>query len=388
MYWHFAALGLLAGFIMVGFLYRISAVLFFLGFSYVFLLDQARYLNHFYLVSLLSLLMVFIPAHRAWSVDSLLRPSLRSGTAPAWALGLLLSQLSLVYFYAGVAKLNGDWLQGEPMRAWMANRTDFPVIGTLFTAEPVVWLFAYSGMLLDLLAAPFLLWRRTRWVAFSLVVAFHLLNSRLFSIGIFPWLMIAATLLFFPPDWPRRLAARLLRRRMDGDRPEHGWDAPVAGPLTLAQKATLGLLAAYLLVQLLLPLRHWLYPGNVSWTEEGHHFAWHMKLRDKSAQARFLAVDPVSGKTWDVKPLGFLTRLQMEAMVTRPDMILQFSHYVADDLRRQGYPQVRVRAQVMASLNGREPQPLLDPTVDLAAQRRMPLLPASWITPLTEPLPR
>ena len=199
MYWHFFALGVLALLIMVGFLYRLSAALFFLGFTYVFLLDQARYLNHFYLVCLLSLLMVLIPAHRALSVDALARPSLRAATAPAWALWLLRAQVGLVYFYAGVAKLNGDWLRGEPIRDWLAYRTDFPIIGPLFTQEPVMWMFAYGGLLLDLLLAPLLLWRRTRWFAFALAVLFHLLNAGLFSIGIFPWLMIAATVMFFPP---------------------------------------------------------------------------------------------------------------------------------------------------------------------------------------------
>jgi hypothetical protein len=386
MYWHFFALGVLALFILAGFLYRLSTVLFFLGFTYVFLLDQARYLNHFYLVCLISLLLVFVPAHRAMSFDARMRPGLRSATAPAWALWLLLAQIGIVYFYGGVAKLNGDWLRGEPVRAWLANSTDFPVIGPFFTEEPVVWLFVYGGLLLDLLAAPFLLWRRTRWYAFGLTVSFHLLNARLFSIGIFPWFMIAATVMFFSPSWPRTLLARLLGRRERQGRPEVRREAAGAAALTPMQKVTAGLLGAYLAVQLLLPLRHWLYPENVSWTEEGHQFSWHMKLRDKDALIRFVATDPVSGQSWQIDPRNYLTRLQFNAMVTRPDMILQFAHHVAEDLRGRGYPQVQVRAHVMASLNGREPQLLLDPQVDLASQPRTPLLPAFWILPLTEPL--
>ena len=115
--------------IALGVLYRLSMTLFILGFSYVFLFDQSLYLNHFYLICLISLTMIFIPAHRAVSFDARLCPGIRSDTAPAWALGLLAAQVGIAYFYGSLAKLNGDWLQGEPMRMWLANKTDFPVIG-------------------------------------------------------------------------------------------------------------------------------------------------------------------------------------------------------------------------------------------------------------------
>ncbi len=140
MYLHFLALGVLAAFIALGFLYRLSAILFFLGFAYVFLLDQTNYLNHFYLISLISFLMIFIPAHRAFSVDAKCLPEIRSDTAPAWALWLLLTQLGIVYFYAGLAKLNGDWLLGEPMRMWLADERGFPIIGPLFTEGSFLYL--------------------------------------------------------------------------------------------------------------------------------------------------------------------------------------------------------------------------------------------------------
>lgn len=203
MHLHFLTLQVLALLIAVGYLYRVSAALFFLGFTYIFLLDQANYLNHFYLICLISLLMIFVPAHRAFSVDAWMRSRIRSRTIPAWTLWLLMAQVGLVYFYGGLAKLNGDWLRGEPMRTWLAVRTDFPVIGRFFTEEWMVYLFSYGGLLLDLLVVPFLLWRRTRLAAFAFALSFHLTNVQLFDIGVFPWFMMAATLLFFPPWWPR-----------------------------------------------------------------------------------------------------------------------------------------------------------------------------------------
>ena len=145
------------------------------------------------------------------------------------------------------------------------------------------------------------------------------------------------------------------------------------------------LIATYVGLQLLIPLRHYLYPGKVSWTEEGHRFAWHMKLRDKDASADFIIVDPVRSDTLVVDPRDYLTRWQARKMSTRPDMILQFSHYLAEKMRHDGHVQVEVRAEVTASLNGRRSQVLIDPTVDLARQRRT-LKSASWILPLEEPL--
>ena len=386
MYWHFTAMGLLAVFMLVGFLYRLSAALFFLAFTYVYLLDQARHLNHYYLVALISFLMIFVPAHRTLSVDAWLRPGIRRETTAAWSLWILRAQMAVVYFYAGLAKLNADWLRGEPMRDWLNNRSDyvwlwdsFPIGRIMFSQEWGVWFFAYGGLLFDLMVVPLLLWRRTRVVAVSVAVFFHLLNSRLFGIGIFPWLAIAATMLFFDPSWPRRIRLSFLPLPAERER--------TAGPSILGrgQGVTVGLLGLYMAVQLLVPLRHFLYHGSVHWTEEGHRFAWHMKLRDKEGQTEFLATDPQTGRTWEVPIRQYLTSRQRRKMTGRPDMILQFAHFLAQELRGEGYEYVEIRVEASISLNGRKRQLMIDPNVDLAAQRRS-LRHMAWIRPLTEPL--
>jgi len=374
MYWHFAVMGLAAFGVMLGAWYRISAALLFLTFTYVFLLDQACYLNHFYLICLLSFLMIFVPAHRMLSIDARRKPGLRNDAIPAWALWLLLAQLSIVYFYAGIAKLNGDWIHGEPMRSWLTDRADTPLIGRFFTKEWMVLLFNYGGLAFDLLIVPLLLWKRTRVLAFLWVTSFHMLNAVLFSIGIFPWLMLVATSLYFPPDWPRLVFRKWKRVRES---------SPAAAPRL--PRVTVGLVAAYLLIQLLVPLRHFLYRGSVHWTEEGHRFSWHMKLRDKDATARFYVTDPQRKRTWEVSPRLYLNSRQLQKMPTRPDMILQMAHHIArDQAAKQNidYP-LEVRARVMASLHGREWRLLVDPRVNLAAEKRS-LAPASWILPLQE----
>jgi hypothetical protein len=145
------------------------------------------------------------------------------------------------------------------------------------------------------------------------------------------------------------------------------------------------MLTAYLAVQLLLPLRHYLYPGNVSWTEEGHNFAWHMKLRTKIGEAVFTVTHPRGGKTWTIKPEDYLKPHQLVKVITKPDLILLFAHYLAEEKRREGYDEVEVRARAMVSLNGRQPQLLVDPNVDLTKEQ-VSVLPARWIVPLTTPL--
>ena len=366
-------LRVLAVMIAAGFLYRASCTLFFLGFTYIFLIDQAEHLNHIYLTCLLSFLMIFIPAHRAFSVDARLRPGLRSDAAPAWCLYLLRFQVAVVYIFGALAKVNGDWLRGEPVRSWLAGRADYPVVGPLFGYEATVYFIAYGGLFFDLLVVPLLLSRRTRVPALAVSLFFHLMNNWLFDIAIFPWLMLAATFLYFPPEWPRIFLGF----------------APVDLSRTSfpVRKLTAALLGAYAAVQVLVPLRHWLYPGDVNWTEEGHRFAWHMKLRSKAGQARFTATDPATGRTWPVQATDYLSPWQSSRMATRPDMILQFSHYLADTIREQeGLTNIEIRARVLVTMNGRRPQLLVNPEVDLASEPRS-LAPARWIQPLTETLP-
>lgn len=381
MEWHFRVMGLLALGIVLGFHYRVCAALFFVAFTHVFLLEQANYLNHFYLISVVSFLMPFLPAHRDWSLDALRKPALRTSVIPRWAALLVPAQMGLVYFYAGVAKLNGDWLRGEPVRQWLAERSNLPLVGPMLTQEWFVYLIAYGGLLFDLLAPAFLVGRRTRPWFFAAALVFHLTNAQLFSIGVFPWFALTATLMFFPPDWPRRVWAAVRRHNPAAE------ISPTAAPSFHASAPVATLLGLFAAVQLLLPLRHWLYPGDVNWTEEGHTFSWRMKLRDKDGSTLFFVKDPATGRSKVVDPRLHLTARQVSKMAGRPDMIHQFALFLADYERRQGNPGVEVRVRALCRLNGRRPQALIDQDTDLAAQPRT-LWTKPWILPLIEPLNR
>jgi hypothetical protein len=297
-------------------------------------------------------------------------------------LWLLRFQLGIPFFFGGIAKLNRDWIYGgEPMRIWLSPFKKIVGVGHLFAAEWVVYSFVIGGLLLDLLVVPLLLWRRTRPFAFAAAILFNLINAVIFEIGIFPWMMLGALLIYFPPDLMRRFARAFMSPG------EEFLDAqPLRADTSFKpQKLVIGLLAVYLAFQIVFPLRHYFYPGNVSWTEEGHNFAWHMKLRTKTGEAVFTVTHPESGQTWTIKPGDYLASHQVTKMTTKPDLILHFVHYLAEEKRREGYENVEVRAHVMVSLNGRAPQLLIDPNVDLAKEQ-LSLLPTRWILPLTTPL--
>jgi vitamin K-dependent gamma-carboxylase len=385
MYWHWRAIGLLGLLVALGLFYRVSCALLFLSITYVFLLDKAWYLNHIYLVCLIAFVLIFVPAHRTWSLDAVLWKRVRSAAVPTWALWLVRAQIAVVYFGGGLAKLNPDWLRGEPLRQWLAESTDFFLLGRFFEYEWFVYLFAYGGLLLDLFIVPFLFWRRTRLLAFAALVFFHVTNSELFNIGIFPWLALGASTIFFAPDWPRRALA-WLRWAVTGRRGARAVALPAAAtPAPWRRNLVLGFVGVYLLIQVALPLRHWLYPGNVHWTEEGHRFAWHMKLRDKEAvEFDVVVVHPGTGKREEVVLEDHLSPNQLEEMPTRPDMIRQFADHVADKFEEQGRPRPEIYVRALIQLNDHEPQLMIDPKRNLAAIPDRPFTHANWILPFRD----
>jgi len=376
MYLHFFALGILAIFITLGLFYRFSTIAFFVGFSYIFLLDKANYLNHFYLIMLFSFLLCFIPAHRYFSIDSRLNPKIHSSKIARWCLWILVFQLGVVYFYGGIAKINPDWLNGEPMRKWILDSADFPIIGKYFTQSWAAYFFSYSGLLLDLLIVPFLLWKRTRIFAFIAITLFHIINSQIFSIGIFPWLAIAATTIFFEPDWIRKRINKFpsLTKKWHFAAPDNFQITPIKSGFKF-------FLILYIAVQLLVPFRHFLYPGNVNWTEEGHRFSWHMKLRDKVAKAKFVATDLVTNESYDIPKGKYLSKRQRRKMENRPDMIRQYAMFLAKVYKIKEKKDVAITVNVKASLNNRPYQVLIDPTVDLS-KTNYGLERWDWILPL------
>lgn len=384
----FLVMGLAAVGVMLGLFYRWSAALLVVCFAYVFFLDQALYLNHYYLTLLFASILVFLPADRLWSLDAMRKPSLHSETVPAWSRFWLGAQLEIVLIYAGLVKLTSDWLQLEPMRLWMTSRSaDAGSLAQWLTQDWGIALASYGVIVLHLIGAPLLLIKRTRLYVFCVYCVFHATNAMVFDIGIFPWLTVAATLLLFDPDWPRQVA-RSLKSRFSIT----GWQSvtrTAEGAITGTARVQ-ALLVAFMLVwlgvQATVPLRHHFKQGDVAWNEDGHRFSWRMKLRSKRGTAQFY-VKYDDGSFLDIDNSRHLTGRQYRKMACIPDLIWQYAQFLETEYRRSETDDPAVHVVSRCSLNTREPVPLVSELVDLTSiSRTTPS--AEWLLPNSKPLPR
>jgi hypothetical protein len=382
----FYALAALAACVALGLWFRFSALLFALGFAYLQLIDVTTYLNHYYLATLLVVLLLLSPAARTWSVDAWRRPGLaQRHVAKGW-LYVFRFQVGVVYTFAGLAKAEPDWLiHAMPLRIWLGSKTDVPLVGRLFLFEDAALVMSWAGFLFDATIIWWLMWRRTRPFAYLALLVFHALTRALFPIGMFPVIMVVSALVFFPPSWPRPWLAWMGRQA--GRLFERDSLAPASLPKPSLSGAARGrgrslltvVVAVYACLSVALPLRHWLYSGSVLWHEQGMRWSWRVMVREKNGLTTFHVRDPRTGASWQVPPRRYLTRLQEREMSGQPDLILQLAHRIRDDYQaRLGHP-VEVRAEALVSLNGRRSAPLIDPNVDLATIQDS-VSAASWIT--------
>lgn len=375
-YWVFYSLVILALFITAGLFYRFSIIAFFIAFTYVELLDKSVYLNHYYQISLLSFLMIFLPMNRIYSLDNLLNIRNKRFIEPFHnSHNLLKIQVGMVYFFGGIAKLKYDWLfLAQPLRIWLAANEDFPIFGPLLTEPITAYALSWLAMIFDL-SAPFLLWwSRTRIWIYILIVIFHLLTHALFYIGMFPWIMIFTALIFFPSSWHKRVLRRILDKRSEAI------SNPVTSEFSVFHKRIVQLvLILFFVFQWIMPFRHYYYGGNVLWHEQGFRFGWNIMLMEKNGVVEYQVKVKDTGKEFTIRPSDFLTKIQVRQMSFQPDMILQFAHYLHDYYLDAGMGETEIRAECYASVNGHGSQLLIDPTVDLVLQKES-FLPKSWIT--------
>ena len=352
---HYLMLAAAAG-IVLGAFYRLSALVFFLAFTYVQLIDLSYYLNHYYFVSLVAFLLIWLPANAHASVDVWLGRTVARTQVPAWTVNILKFQIAMVYVFAGLAKMNYDWLVlALPLKIWLPAADKIPVLGPIFKLPITPYIFSWAGMLYDTFIVFLLMYRPTRLLAYAAVLAFHVVVGILFQIGVFPLVMIGATLIFFSDEWHRRRwawAARGLQTRNAG--------AGVANAPVVHYA-----LCVYIVFQLLFPLRYLAYGGNVFWHEEGYRFSWRVMLMEKAATATFFIKDTQTGREGVVNNADFLCAHQEKQMSMQPDLVLQFAHFLKDHYQKHGMKAPAVRAEVYATLNARPSRLLIDPNADL-----------------------
>lgn len=369
MYYYYALMGIFGLLIMVGYKYRFSMFAFTIMWSVTYLMQKSSYNNHYYLLMILSAIMVCLPAHKYASVDAKLNPEIKSYAMPQWCRWVVILQLFIVYTYASLAKLYPDWLDASVIEILMKGKSNYLIVGDFLQQKWVHYVLAYGGILFDGLIIPFLLFRPTRKYAFIISIFFHLFNSFVFQIGIFPYLSLAFSLFFFPAEKIQKL---FLKKK-----PFYASDEisipKFKTPLII-------IFIIYFVIQIGLPLRHHFIEDDVLWTEEGHRLSWRMMLRSKSGQTTYWVENKDTGKRTYVDLNKYLTRKQKRAASVKPDVIWQFSQRLKQKFKDKGQD-VTVYVDCKVSINGKPYKTLINPNIDMASVEWDVFKHSDWILP-------
>ena len=369
MYGYYAIMGVFGFCVMVGYKYRFSIIAFTILWTATYLMQKASYNNHYYFLCLISVVMIFMPANTCYSVDAKQNPHIKSNSMPRWSALILMFHIFLVYTYGSIAKLYPDWLDTSVFELLMKSKQHYFIIGDLLQQKWLHYFLSYGGILFDGLIIPLLLFKRTRKWAFIISVFFHLFNSIVFQVGIFPYLSLAFAVFFFEP---RTIQKLFLKKKHFYDKTEV-IIPKYKTPLLL-------ILSGYLIVQLLLPLRHHLIQDNVLWTEEGHRMSWRMMLRTKGGIVKYKVIDKSNYSEIPVKLSDYLSEKQSVIASTKPDVIWQFAQYLKKDFKAKGID-VEVYVNCKISVNGKPLKQLIDPEIDLASVKWNAFKHSDWILP-------
>ena len=315
--------------ITLGLFYRYSSLLFFILFTYIELIDKTNYLNHYYFISLISFLMIFLPANKFFSIDNIVGISKKVTTIKAWQINIIKLQVGIVYLFAGIAKLNYHWLiEAQPLTNWLKHQSDFPIIGNLFLYDATAYLFSWAGAIFDLVIFFVLTNKKWRIYGYVIVVVFHILTSIMFPIGVFPLVMIVTTLIFFSDHFHQNVLSFLGKKNtsISIENKEDNHENKV-------DKLIKAVLISFFILQLLIPFRYLLYPGKLFWTEQGYRFSWRVMLIEKAGYAQFYIHEPKMDRKMLIETRNYLTPQQEKMMSTQPDMILQFAHYLSSEFK-------------------------------------------------------
>ncbi len=366
--------------IILGFKYRLSIILFFLSFTYIELIDKTTYLNHYYFISILSFLLCFLPLNATFSLDAYHKNKSYKYVS-AWMVDSIKLLLGIVYFYAGLAKLNSDWLlRAQPLKIWLSTKTDLPIIGKFMNDTWFHYTMSWSGALYDLTIPFLLLIKKTRPFAFFLVVVFHVFTRVLFNIGVFPYIMIVATLIFFDSSFHEKFLKRIakvfsIKKRVFSV-------SEVLQPNY--KRFSLSVLTIFFLIQFTFPFRYMLYPDELFWTEEGYRFSWRVMLMEKAGFTTFRIKNYTTGNSFTVTDDYFLNPFQKKQMQTQPDFIVEYAHFLGNHYKKELKEEhIGVFAEGYISVNGRKGKPFIDPTIDLLTVHNS-FKHKNWILPFND----
>ncbi|MEH6537021.1 MAG: HTTM domain-containing protein [Psychroserpens sp.] len=353
MYIHYILMGICGLLVMVGYKYRISMLSFTLLWSATYFIQKSSYNNHYYFLMILSCIMVFLPANTYASIDAKQNPNIKKISMPNWCRWVFIIQLLILYTYASIAKIYPDWLDLSVPELLMKSKTNYFLVGNVLQEKFMHYLIAYGGILFDGLIIPLLLWKRTRKLAFIASIFFHLFNSIIFQVGIFPYLSLAFAVFFFEP--------KIIQKLFLKQKPLYSEEQIDVPKYAIAFKTVF---IIYFIIQIALPMRHHFIEGNVLWTEEGHRLSWRMMLRSKSGNTSFRVVDKATNAVIHVKLSDYLTQKQIRSVSAKPDMIWQFAQRLNLIYAKKG-KDIQVFVRAFISVNGKPSKQLIDPEVDL-----------------------
>jgi hypothetical protein len=379
----FIICGLAAFLVMIGYRYKLAIITFFLSFTYIEFMDKTTYLNHYYFITVVGFALIFLPANCYFSVDAYKNPKIAFQKIPRWNIDILKLLLGIVYFYAGLAKLNSDWLfEAMPLKIWLPNHSNLPLIGTFLNENWIHYAFSWTGMIYDLTIVFLLLYRKTRLFAFALVVIFHVLTRILFPIGVFPYVMIISTLIFFDAGFHKKwlsLISKIIRFNLSVFENEK----IKKETFNAAYKTKLVIVSFFVLFQLAFPFRYLAYPDELFWTEEGFRFSWRVMLMEKAGYTEFKVTDSKNKQSFRVDNSMFLTAFQEKQMSFQPDLILEYAHYLHDYYQKKGIHNPEIRVESYVALNGRLSQKYINPEINLSDENET-FQHKTWILPFKD----
>ncbi|XP_043459796.1 vitamin K-dependent gamma-carboxylase isoform X1 [Prionailurus bengalensis] len=376
---------------MLGLCYRISCVLFLLPYWYVFLLDKTSWNNHSYLYGLLAFQLTFMDANHYWSVDGLLNARKRNAHVPLWNYAVLRGQIFIVYFIAGVKKLDADWVEGYSMeylsRHWLFSPFKLVLSEEMTSLLVVHW----CGLLLDLSAGFLLFFDASRSIGLLFVSYFHCMNSQLFSIGMFPYVMLASSPLFCSPEWPRKLVSHF-PERLQELLPLKAAPQPSVSCVYKKSRAKGGqkpglrhqlgatFTLLYLLEQLFLPYSHFLTQGYNNWTNGLYGYSWDMMVHSRSHQ--HVKITYRDGRTGELGYLNPGVFTQSRRWKDHADMLKQYATCLSQLLPKYNVTEPQIYFDIWVSINDRFQQRIFDPRVDIVQAAWSPFQRTSWLQPL------
>lgn len=329
-----------------------------IAYTYYFSTTLLDYNNHYYLSLLLIYLFTFSHYFYPQTIYKI-------KLVPRWNIMIFRWQWVIVYFYAGIAKLNVDWLSGTVIAKTLSGSETHSVLQ--FLAHPMVArIIGGAGTIVDLFLAFGLLIEKTRRVAVIALISFHLLNESVFfsdltgdSVGYFPLLGIISTVLFINKSdmtLIKKWASKLLTM---GD-----FQLALFKPNQNYRKVFFCLMTAFLLLQVYLPSRRFFNGENEYFTGEDRQFSYIRNSTMLQSSIKMTMIDKKTKASWLLRMDHYISPNERNVFVENPRALIVLAKRVNAEMRKTNYNNMAIYFDALFSLNGEPAQEGVNPNID------------------------